>query len=112
MNKLLLTITGALASLVALPAGALYEQARWITLDNGMDVIVIENHRAPAVHARVAYKVGALDEQPGTYGIAHVLEHMMFRGAPPLNGKGLAPGEYDARSTALVPTATPRPQPM
>ena len=49
MNKLLLTITGALASLVALPAGALYEQARWITLDNGMDVIVIENHRAPAV---------------------------------------------------------------
>ena len=96
MNKLLLTFAGALASLVALPAWALYEQARWITLDNGMDVIVIENHRAPAVHARVAYKVGALDEQPGTYGIAHVLEHMMFRGAPPLNGKGLAPGEYDA----------------
>ena len=96
MKHLFFALTGALATFVAAPAFALYEQARWTTLSNGMDVIVIENHRAPAVHIRVAYKVGALDEQPGQYGIAHVLEHMMFRGSPEYNGRSLAPGEYDA----------------
>ena len=95
MKRLIFALSGAFATLVAVPALALYEQARWFTLDNGMDVIVIENHRAPAVHARVVYKVGALDEQPGQYGIAHVLEHMMFRGSPEHKGRSLAPGEYD-----------------
>ncbi len=95
MKRLIFALSGAFATLAAAPASALYEQARWFTLDNGMDVIVIENDRAPAVHARVVYKVGALDEQPGQYGIAHVLEHMMFRGSPEHRGRGLAPGEYD-----------------
>ena len=88
-------LIGALTTLVSSPALALYEQARWFTLDNGMDVIVIENHRAPAVHARVVYKVGALDEAPGQFGIAHVLEHLMFRGSPAYHGRGLLPGQYD-----------------
>lgn len=100
MKRLMLALSGALSGAFTLfastPALALYEQARWFTLDNGMDVIVIENHRAPAVHARVVYKVGALDEQPGQYGIAHVLEHMMFRGSPAYKGRALAPGEYDS----------------
>ena len=96
MRHLLFAVTSALATFAAAPAFALYEQARWMTLSNGMDVIVIENHRAPAVHVRVAYRVGALDEQPGQYGIAHVLEHMMFRGSPEHKGRALEPGEYDA----------------
>ena len=100
MKNLLPTLTAALSGatvlLFAFPAAALFEQARWMTLENGMDVIVIENHRAPAVHARVSYRVGALDEQPGQYGIAHVLAHSMFRGSPALNGRGLEPGEYDS----------------
>ena len=95
MKRLIFALSGAFAMLSAGPAFALYEQARWFTLDNGMDVIVIENDRAPAVHARVVYKVGALDESPGQYGIAHVLEHMMFRGSPAYKGRALAPGEYD-----------------
>jgi len=95
MKRLIFALSGALATFAASPALALYEQARWFTLDNGMDVIVIENHRAPAVHARVVYKVGALDEEPGQTGIAHVLEHMMFRGSPAYKGRSLAPGEYD-----------------
>lgn len=95
MKRLIFALSGAFATLAASPALALYEQARWFTLDNGMDVIVIENDRAPVVHARVVYKVGALDEAPGQYGIAHVLEHMMFRGSPAHKGRALAPGEYD-----------------
>ncbi len=50
------------------------------TLDNGMEVVVIPNHRAPVVTHMVWYKVGAADESPGKSGIAHFLEHLMFKG--------------------------------
>ena len=49
-------------------------------LDNGMQVVVIPNRRAPLVHHAVWYKVGAADEPPGKSGIAHMLEHLMFKG--------------------------------
>ncbi len=49
-------------------------------LDNGLQVIVIENHKAPIVKQMLFYKVGAADEKAGQKGIAHLLEHMMFRG--------------------------------
>ncbi len=51
-------------------------------LDNGMQVVVIANHRAPVVHQSVWYRIGAADEPPGASGIAHMLEHMMFKGTP------------------------------
>ncbi|MEM9047718.1 MAG: pitrilysin family protein [Pseudomonadota bacterium] len=50
------------------------------TLENGMDVVVIEDHRAPVVSHMVWYRVGAADEPPGQSGIAHFLEHLMFKG--------------------------------
>ncbi len=50
------------------------------TLANGLQLFVKENHRAPVVLSSVWYKVGSGNEQNGTTGIAHVLEHMMFRG--------------------------------
>jgi len=50
------------------------------TLDNGMRVIVVSNHRAPVVTHMVWYKVGAADEPPGKSGMAHLLEHLMFKG--------------------------------
>lgn len=60
-------------------AGAkLYEK----TLTNGLKVIVQEDHKAPVVVSQVWYKVGALDEVNGKTGVAHVLEHMMFKGTP------------------------------
>ena len=59
------------------------------TLDNGMDVVVIEDHRAPVVVHMVWYKVGAADEEPGVSGIAHYLEHLMFKGTDDLE-----PGEF------------------
>ncbi|MEM7443400.1 MAG: pitrilysin family protein [Pseudomonadota bacterium] len=50
------------------------------TLDNGLEVVVIENHTAPIVTHMIWYRVGAADEPPGQSGIAHFLEHMMFKG--------------------------------
>ncbi|WP_310621127.1 M16 family metallopeptidase [Flexibacterium corallicola] len=50
------------------------------TLDNGMQVVVIPDHRSPVVTHMVWYKVGAADEKPGKSGIAHFLEHLMFKG--------------------------------
>jgi zinc protease len=51
------------------------------TLSNGMEVIVIENHRIPAVSHTLWFRVGAADDPPGKSGIAHYHEHMMFQGA-------------------------------
>lgn len=67
----------ALATL-ALPASA--EEVTTFTLDNGMDVVVIEDHRAPVVVHMVWYRIGAADEPPGVSGVAHFLEHLMFKG--------------------------------
>ena len=58
-------------------------------LDNGMQVVVIEDHRAPVVTHMVWYKVGAADEPRGKSGIAHFLEHLLFKGT-----KTLKPGEF------------------
>ncbi|MEM6621460.1 MAG: pitrilysin family protein [Pseudomonadota bacterium] len=60
-------------------------------LENGMDVVVIEDHRAPVVTHMVWYRVGAADEPPGKSGIAHFLEHLMFKGT-----ESFAPGEFQA----------------
>src|SRR6266704_3484893 len=50
------------------------------TLANGLRLIVKEDHRAPTVVHQVWYRAGSMDESPGTTGVAHVLEHMMFKG--------------------------------
>jgi len=50
------------------------------TLANGLQVVVVENHRAPVVYHMVWYRIGAADEQPGESGLAHFLEHLMFKG--------------------------------
>lgn len=50
------------------------------SLPNGLDVVVIEDHRTPVVTHMVWYRVGAADEEPGKSGLAHFLEHLMFKG--------------------------------
>lgn len=72
------TLVSALFMAAALPATA--TDISNFTLDNGMSVVVIEDHRAPVVVHTVWYKVGAADEAPGKSGIAHFLEHLMFKG--------------------------------
>lgn len=63
----------------ALPATAQMFDPDTFTLENGLEVVVIENHRVPVVYHMVWYKVGAADEPPGQSGIAHYLEHLMFK---------------------------------
>ena len=49
-------------------------------LGNGLELVVIPDHRAPVVTHMIWYKVGAADETPGKSGLAHFLEHLMFKG--------------------------------
>ncbi|HEV3153465.1 MAG TPA: pitrilysin family protein [Candidatus Baltobacteraceae bacterium] len=58
-------------------------------LSNGLQVIVVEDHAAPVVHTSVYYRFGSLYETPGKTGLAHALEHMMFRGTPEMSAGGL-----------------------
>ncbi|NND50503.1 MAG: insulinase family protein, partial [Rhizobiales bacterium] len=62
------------------------------TLDNKLQVVVIEDHRSPVVTHMVWYRVGAADEPPGKSGIAHFLEHLMFKGTDTLG-----PGEFSEK---------------
>ncbi len=67
------------------------DQVTDFTLDNGMDVVVIEDHRAPVAVHMVWYRAGAADEPPGASGVAHYLEHLMFKGTDSVD-----PGEFSA----------------
>jgi zinc protease len=59
------------------------------TLDNGMQVVVVTDRRAPVVSHHVWYKVGSADSPPGKSGLPHFLEHLMFKGTA-----NFAPGEF------------------
>ena len=78
---------------IVLPAGpsVAEDQVTSFTLDNGMDVVVIEDHRAPVVVHMVWYRAGAADEKAGVSGVAHFLEHLLFKGT-----KTMEPGEFSA----------------
>jgi zinc protease len=69
----------ALAAAAAAPALAAPPKTTF-TLDNGLRAVVIEDRRAPVVTHMVWYRVGAADEPPGKSGVAHFLEHLMFKG--------------------------------
>ncbi|QJE74884.1 insulinase family protein [Aerophototrophica crusticola] len=81
----------AFTALVALapPVSARVFDPETFTLSNGMQVVVVTNRRAPVVSHMVWYKVGSADEPRGKSGIAHYLEHLMFKGTDELK-----PGEF------------------
>ena len=84
-HKLTLELTLAIAAVtcavLAGPAqGGIGAQITNFTLANGIEVVVIPDHRAPVVTHMVWYKVGSADETPGKSGLAHFLEHLMFKG--------------------------------
>ncbi len=56
------------------------ERPATFTLENGLQVVVIPDHRTPVVTQMIWYKVGSADETPGKSGLAHFLEHLMFKG--------------------------------
>lgn len=78
-------LAGGLAAIAMTAGPALADSAgsEWspttYELENGMDVVVLPDHRAPVVTHMVWYKVGAVDEDPGKSGIAHLFEHVMFK---------------------------------
>ncbi len=63
--------------------------AETFMLANGMQVVLIPNHRAPVVSHMVWYRIGSADETPGKSGIAHFLEHLMFKGTPKYPGTAI-----------------------
>jgi zinc protease len=78
------------ASLAQLADAGLGDRGVFVThLTNGLQVIVVENHVAPVVHTSVWYRFGSLRERPGKTGLAHGLEHMMFRGTKEISAGGL-----------------------
>lgn len=70
--------------------------AETFTLANGMQVVVIPNHRAPVVTHMVWYRVGSADEPRGLSGMAHYLEHLLFKGTPTTKA-----GDFSKRIRAL-----------
>lgn len=79
----------AIGVFLAMPARA--DKVTTFTLENGLEAVVIEDHRAPVVTHMLWYKVGAADEPAGKSGIAHFFEHLMFKGTDTV-----APGEFSA----------------
>src|ERR1700729_1650378 len=77
LPMLILALAGATAA--SAPAASGPDVAPF-TLANGLEVVVIPDHRAPVVTHMIWYKVGAADETPGKSGLAHFLEHLMFKG--------------------------------
>ena len=73
-------IKSAWILLLALPISSWAANVQEFKLDNGLKLIVQEDHRSPVVVSQVWYKAGSLDEVNGKTGVAHVLEHMMFKG--------------------------------
>ncbi len=65
-------------------------------LDNGMLVLLKENHNAPVINLNVVYRVGSKYERPGITGISHLIEHMMFK-----TTENLPLGEFDRRLKAV-----------
>jgi zinc protease len=79
-----------LAVVLALPpAQALKLDIHRKTLSNGMEVVVVPDHRAPVVTHMVWYRVGAADEPAGKTGLAHFFEHLMFKGT-----ERIPPGQF------------------
>ncbi|MBU3650388.1 MAG: insulinase family protein, partial [Limnohabitans sp.] len=98
MNRLMRKLCGwSLAFWTALSGAApLTEPPTQFQLANGMNVIVQPDRRAPTAVHMLWVRVGSMDEVDGTSGVAHVLEHMLFKGTP-----SVAAGEFSRRVAAL-----------
>lgn len=84
-----------IALLLGWSQGAAQAEVFEHTLTNGLKVVVKEDHRAPVVVQQIWYKAGSIDESTGTTGVAHVLEHMMFKGT-----KAVPAGEFSKHIAA------------
>src|SRR5512138_399678 len=83
---------------MALPARGegLADRVREHTLQNGMKLLIVERHTSPTIAAWIRFRVGSVDERSDERGIAHLLEHMLFKGT-----KSLGTTDYEAEKTLL-----------
>ena len=86
--RVFLTVVGLV---LGLNSSAMAAEITDFRLDNGMEIVVIEDHRASVVVHMVWYRVGSADEPPGKSGIAHFLEHLLFKGTDDMEA-----GEFSA----------------
>ena len=74
---------------MAAPAAAQDIDAKEYTLDNGMQVLMVERHEAPTIMASIFARVGSANETTGITGISHLFEHMMFKGTETIGTKDI-----------------------
>ncbi len=91
LRRSLMALTLGLAPIAA----AANELVTTFELDNGMDVVVVEDHRAPVVQHMVWYRAGSADEPAGQSGVAHFLEHLLFKATETLDS-----GEFSSTVAA------------
>ena len=91
MRKIVGFLVPAVAVLtLSLPASFKKEDVKVQTLDNGLKVLLVEDHNVPSVALYTFFRVGSRNERPGLTGVSHFIEHMMFNGTPKVG-----PGEFD-----------------
>ncbi len=90
MRRMIAALALALA-----PVSVAAEEVTTFNLDNGMEVVVIEDHRAPVVVHMLWYRIGSADEPVGASGVAHFLEHLLFKATDKLES-----GEFSATVSA------------
>jgi len=93
-DQMLRFVRTALMSAMLLPAAAMAQTSGKVTdfmLENGMQVVVIEDHRAPVVQHMLWYRAGSADEPKGSSGVAHFLEHLLFKATEKMEA-----GEFSA----------------
>jgi len=95
VSKILIVVVALLgAAIGAARAGG--PDVAHFKLANGLEVVVVPDHRAPVVTHMIWYKVGAADETPGKSGLAHFLEHLMFKGT------ANTPGDLFSQTVAAI----------
>ncbi|MEL7130933.1 MAG: pitrilysin family protein [Pseudomonadota bacterium] len=95
MFRLRAALAGLALTVSPLALKAADDAVTSFTLDNGMQVVVVEDHRAPVLQHMVWYKAGSADEPAGASGVAHFLEHLMFKATDTL-----ADGEFSSTVSA------------
>ena len=87
MKKILLVVTLLAACATGVQAATLEEKVVEHTMKNGMKLLMVERHTSPTVSAWIRFRVGSVDERSDERGIAHLLEHMLFKGTTTLGTK-------------------------
>jgi zinc protease len=82
MRRMIFPLAACILSLSTAFETSHATQVEEFTLDNGLKILLLEDHKSPAVTFQVWYRVGSRNEKDGKSGLAHFLEHMMFKGTP------------------------------